>query len=75
MREHGNLEGEMEIRKNTKKAKDEQPGMVTVPSSGGPAYKGRNLDENPVGDGYGSGDCSGSVVSAAGDAVWPGRVA
>ena len=51
-------------------AKDEQAGMVTQPNSGGPAWKGRNLDDNPVGDSYGSGDCAASPDAAA----WPGRV-
>ena len=48
--------------------RDAQPGMVTQPNSGGPAWKGKDLDKNPVGDNYGSGDC------AAGDSGWPGRV-
>lgn len=48
--------------------KDAQPGMVTQPNSGGPAYKGRNLDNDPVGDrSVPAPDCSGG-------AGWPGRV-
>ncbi|HUW46342.1 MAG TPA: hypothetical protein VMW50_11185, partial [Dehalococcoidia bacterium] len=54
----------------THTAVDAQPGMVTQQNSGGPAWKGKNLDDNPVGDSYGSGDCAASPDAAA----WPGRV-
>jgi hypothetical protein len=51
------------------KAKDEQPGMVTQPNSGGVPFKGRNLDDDPVGDrSMPAPDCGG------GGAGWPGRV-
>lgn len=48
--------------------KDEQPGMVTQSNSGAPAYKGRNLDDDPVGD------RSMPAPDCAGGTGWPGRV-
>ena len=59
-----------EQHKQNEVGKDAQQGMVTQPNSGGPAWKGKNLDDNPVGDSYGSGDCAASPDAAA----WPGRV-
>ena len=56
------------VEKSKVYSRDAQPGMVTQPNSGGPAWKGKNLDDNPVGDSYGSGDCAASP-----DAAWPGR--
>jgi len=58
------------VEKSKVYSRDAQPGMVTQQNSGGPAWKGKNLDDNPVGDSYGSGDCAASPDAAA----WPGRV-
>ena len=72
---HGQPRHELEAVKRARAAydpdksgKDEQPGMVTQPNSGGVLYKGRDLDKDPVGDrSMPSSDCSGG-------AGWPGRV-
>lgn len=60
--------GSEEIDPNkTYRAKDEQPQSLTAPSSGTP-FKGRNLDDDPVGDRSASADCASTDA-----AVWPGR--
>jgi hypothetical protein len=52
----------------TYRARDEQPALALDPSSAAPQYKGRNLDDNPVGDCYAT-----TPTHDAGGAVWAGR--
>ena len=66
----GPVKADPAVEKSKVYSRDAQPGMITQQNSGGPAWKGRNLDDNPVGDSYGSGDCAASPDAAA----WPGRV-
>ena len=62
--------GQKEMTDKSVKGRDEQPGMITQSNSGGVPYKGRNLDDDPVGDRSGAQDCP--MSSDAG--TWPGRV-
>lgn len=68
--------GTEEIESNKMyRAKDEQPALALDPNSGSSSavpYKGRNLDNDPVGDRSAARDCSGSGADAA-PAVWSGR--
>ena len=51
-----------------KKSFDAQPALALDPSSAVPMYKGRNLDDNPVGDCYQS-----APAHDASTPVWTGR--
>jgi len=65
----GPVKADPAVEKSKVYSRDAQPGMITQQNSGGPTWKGKNLDDNPVGDSYGSGDCAASPDAAA----WPGR--
>lgn len=64
-----------DYKNGTAQSKDAQPNALTESNSGipldnTPKYKGRNLNDDPVGDRSGAADCS----SSGGAAHWPGRV-